>query len=182
MIKVTPFFHTKGLTTNYIVTDDDSRDAVLIDCTDVDMNMINFIEKGKYSLKGVFITHAHDNHACGLKKLMHIYTPAVYACLPSVQGIITESLYGNNHFECGSISASVIHIPGHSADSLVYVIDGHAFTGDVRPGSAGTIRNGKVLLKGIKEKLYALPDETVIYPAHGPVSTVEIEKRFKFLS
>ncbi|MGN0907444.1 MAG: MBL fold metallo-hydrolase [Bullifex sp.] len=175
---VTPFFHPKGMTTNYIVTDEESKNALLIDCTDVDMSMINFLERGKYTLQGVLITHAHDNHAGGLKKLMRVYSPSVYACLPAVQGMKTNCLYGIDSFDCSVFHISILHIPGHSADGLVYVVGSSAFTGDVRKGSGRTHRNDEMLINGIRDKLLSLPDDTVIYPGHGPVSTVAVEKRF----
>ena len=175
---VTPFFHPKGMTTNYILTDEGTKTALLIDCTDVDLSMIKFLEKGKYSLEGVLITHAHDNHSGGLKKLMRVYSPSIYACLPAVQGMKTICLYGKESFECSVFHISVLHIPGHSADSLVYVTEGCAFTGDVRKGGGKTHRNDEMLMNGIREKLLRLPDGTVLYPGHGPVSTVAVEKRF----
>ena len=79
MITVNPFFQSFGITNNYIVTDEESRDAILIDCTDVDMAMIDFIEDGKYRLQGVFLTHAHEHHVSGLLKLQQTATPDVFS-------------------------------------------------------------------------------------------------------
>ena len=180
MITVNPFFQSFGITNNYIVTDEESRDAILIDCTDVDMAMIDFIEDGKYRLQGVFLTHAHEHHVSGLLKLQRIYSVKVFSYLSSVRGVQTVSLAGQEWAMCGTLSVRVLHIPGHSPDSLVYLIGDNVFAGDVKPGAGRTLRHEKDLRIGIEEKIMSLPDETCIYPGHGPASTIALEKRFTF--
>ena len=76
-------------------------------------------------------------------------------------------------------------IPGHSPGSVVFVCDQFdpnlVFGGDVLfAGSIGRTDLGgdmPQLLRGIRAKLFSLPDNTVIYPGHGPATTVGAEKR-----
>jgi glyoxylase-like metal-dependent hydrolase (beta-lactamase superfamily II) len=87
--------------------------------------------------------------------------------------------------EAAGIALEVLDIPGHSPGHVVYLFRGEpnlVFGGDVLfregvgrfdfPGS-----NGKLLFQGIREKLFSLPADTVVYPGHGPVTTVGSEKQ-----
>jgi hydroxyacylglutathione hydrolase len=83
------------------------------------------------------------------------------------------------------IPLEVLHIPGHSPGHVVFVHRAepcHVFGGDVLfRGSIGRYDfpdgDGPLLLAGIREKLFPLPDDTVVYPGHGPVTTVGRERR-----
>jgi glyoxylase-like metal-dependent hydrolase (beta-lactamase superfamily II) len=87
--------------------------------------------------------------------------------------------------EAAGIRLEVLDVPGHSPGHVVYVYRDQpclVFGGDVLyrggigrydfPGS-----NGRLLLEGIRGKLFALPADTVVYPGHGPVTTIGKEKR-----
>jgi glyoxylase-like metal-dependent hydrolase (beta-lactamase superfamily II) len=88
--------------------------------------------------------------------------------------------------EHAGIRLEVLDVPGHSPGHIVFVFKADpplVFGGDVLfregigrydfPGS-----NGPLLLRGIREKLFTLPPETVVYPGHGPATTVGHEKRW----
>ncbi len=87
--------------------------------------------------------------------------------------------------EAAGIRLEVLDVPGHSPGHIVYVYR-HSpclvFGGDVLfRESIGRYDfpngNGRLLLEGIRTKLFALPPDTIIYPGHGPVTTIEHEKR-----
>jgi glyoxylase-like metal-dependent hydrolase (beta-lactamase superfamily II) len=88
--------------------------------------------------------------------------------------------------EAAGIRLEVLEIPGHSPGHVVYVYRDRpclVFGGDVlfRGGIGRTDfpgGSGPLLLQGIRTKLFALPGDTVVYPGHGPVTTVGQEKRF----
>ncbi len=77
----------------------------------------------------------------------------------------------------------VLHVPGHTTDSVAYYhkASGSLFVGDIIfAGSVGRsdfpLGNGLQLIEGIKTKIFTLPDEVIIYPGHGPVTSVGFEK------
>lgn len=83
----------------------------------------------------------------------------------------------------GSSSLEAIHVPGHSPGSLVFyaTADNCLFSGDVLfQGSIGRADlaggNFEELKKQIRDRLFTLPDETVVYPGHGASTTIGIEK------
>ncbi len=87
--------------------------------------------------------------------------------------------------DLAGLSFEVREIPGHSPGSVVFVCDQctppFVFGGDVLfAGSVGRTDlggNGPQLLAGIRAKLFNLPDETLVLPGHGPVTTIGAERR-----
>ncbi|MDP7239332.1 MAG: MBL fold metallo-hydrolase, partial [Candidatus Latescibacteria bacterium] len=91
----------------------------------------------------------------------------------------------NDTIDFGSISISVISTPGHSPGGVSFLITGapsHVFSGDTLfSGSIGRTDlpggDSNLLLQSIHEKLIVLDDTTIVYPGHGPASTIGTEKR-----
>ncbi|MCD6235934.1 MAG: MBL fold metallo-hydrolase, partial [Thaumarchaeota archaeon] len=82
----------------------------------------------------------------------------------------------------GRYSMRVIHTPGHTPGSVCFLVERYVFTGDTLfAGSIGRsdLSGGdfQQLLSSIKSKLMTLPDDFVIYPGHGPSSTIGVERR-----
>jgi glyoxylase-like metal-dependent hydrolase (beta-lactamase superfamily II) len=89
-----------------------------------------------------------------------------------------------DQLKLGGTTWEVLHTPGHSPGgiSLVHRASGTALVGDALfAGSVGRTdfpgSDGPTLVRSIRERLYRLPGETVIYPGHGPASTIERERR-----
>ena len=90
-----------------------------------------------------------------------------------------------NTVEAAGVALEVLDIPGHSPGHVVYVYRSApalVFGGDVLfRGSIGRTDfpggSHPQLIRGIREKLFTLPDDTVVYPGHGPVTKVGYEKR-----
>jgi len=82
----------------------------------------------------------------------------------------------------GNTTFDILHCPGHSPDSLCFYTDGILIGGDVIfKGSVGRTDlpggNPNELMKSIKEKILPLPNNTIIYPGHGPETFLEDEKK-----
>jgi glyoxylase-like metal-dependent hydrolase (beta-lactamase superfamily II) len=146
------------------------------------------------------LTHGHLDHRQGLNELMEMYPAPL--CYHEGEDEIREGAklrsaeFGLKWYEfpnadkflddgdtlpLGDIEIQVLHTPGHSPGGLTFLIEGAAFTGDClfAQGVGRTDFPGgdwDILMKSIKKKLYVLDDDTVIYPGHGPVSTIGVEK------
>ncbi len=131
----------------------------------------------------MLLTHRHPSHTQGLGVLKKIYNPVVYAGNPSmVDHTNVKPLQDKMIFNLSGISVEAIQIPGHTIDSYVFKIGNALFTGDVlhagRIGSTAGVLEKALLLKGIKNRLLTLDERFVIFPGHGTLSTIKIEKLF----
>lgn len=167
--------------------------------------MINFINKNNLKPVHVINTHLHLDHAVGNSFLTKEYDIPVNASKADellgerlqqqaymfgineqFKGVeITEYLQEGNVIKIGNGELKVINVPGHSKGSIALYDekDGFVIVGDALfQGSIGRtdLPGGDYdeLITSIKSKLLTLPDNTVVYPGHGPSTTIGDEKRY----
>lgn len=169
------------LTNCYLVVNEISKEALIIDPCKISNELIAQIERDNYNLVAVLITHKHTNHYRGLKTLQKIYDFSVYAADNEIASSMTI-LKDEGVKKIAGLNVEYFSLPGHSADSIVYKIGNVIFTGDVifagTIGSSSCSYTKKHLCNGIKSKILSLNDDTVIMPGHGPMTSVGIEKEF----
>ncbi len=181
----------------YIVGCGSSLEAVIIDPGAEGNRIKSLLEK--HSLKGKYIinTHGHGDHigannALGLPVLIHkldagFLTDPVKNLSASFFLNISSPraarlLEDADVIEFGRLSLSVIHTPGHTPGSISLKMENAVFTGDTLfcGGVGRTDLPGgdeDKLLKSIDERLLVLDDDTIVYPGHGPDTTIGEEKR-----
>ena len=177
------YFHlnVETFSNSYLVVNEASREAVIIDPCKITKEIINQLEDGGYRLKAALVTHKHESHISGLSTLQKIYDIDIYAADAEVCGE-ENLLKGDGEIKIAGLSISHYSVPGHSADSIVYKIGNALFTGDVI--SAGLIGSSSCnythtrLTSGIKSKLFTMADANLIFPGHGPLSSIGAEKIF----
>ena len=181
------FFHycPHGFSNCYIAgTDPDaaSREAIIIDPGIMDAELLNFIEKNEYKLRGVLITHDHSHHVRGLRTLKKIYNTDIYAVNPEIRNHRTILVRYGDRVSIGAFQVQVISITGHSADSAVYKLDHLLFTGDALSagmvGSTDSSYAAATQLSALRSRLLSLPGDYTVLPGHGPPSSLEAERRF----
>lgn len=169
------------LTNCYLVVNEDTKKALIIDPCKISNILIQQIEEGGYDLCAVLVTHKHENHYRGLKTLRKIYDFPVFAA-DNELSTDKNVLKGEGIKNIGGLNVEYFSIPGHSSDSIVYKIGSVLFTGDVifagTVGFSSCAFTKKYLCNGIKSKLFAMNDDTVIMPGHGPLTSVGAEKQF----
>jgi hydroxyacylglutathione hydrolase len=160
----------------------DAKDALVIDPGCMDEKLLSFIEDNDYAVRGILITHDHQNHVHGLKTMKRIYNVPVYAADPSVCEERANIIHDNQILTLGQFKIEVFSVPGHSSDSVVFRIDKMLFTGDaLSAGLIGTTASeyGRAILSdSLKKKILSLPGNYVVLPGHGPPSNLEAERRF----
>lgn len=183
---------------NYLIIDEESKEAVLIDCSDADENILLELKKHSANLKYILLTHGHFDHITGLegfsdnvKVLMHradmdwvndinTYLPMVG--MPSMKvPKIDDYLNDGDYIKLGEHLIKVIHTPGHTQGGVCFYLDGKLFSGDtIFKESVGRcdLPGGdfEQIIESIQERIFTLPDETEIYPGHGSKTNVAWEK------
>jgi hydroxyacylglutathione hydrolase len=175
-------FSAPGFSNAYLLGPDGGGDAVLVDPGEFDAAMLVAIEGNRLRVRWVLVTHAHEAHLKGIRGLRRVYELEVWCNQPSVLDFPAHHLHDGDHLALGSFAVEVLEVPGHTLDSLCYRVSGCVFTGDtLYAGSIGRTRDGYargLLLEGIRRKLLTLPDSTLVFPGHGPPSTIGVERRF----
>lgn len=166
----------------YLVWDPASREAVTFDTGADCSDMLQRIEKENLSVRLILLTHAHPDHVADLRRLRKATGASVYISeLEAEEG--AEAIAEGKRFQAGSLEIEVRLTSGHSPGGMTYVITGLsrpiAIVGDSL--FAGSMGGGNVsyddALRNNREKILTLPDQTIICPGHGPLTTVAKEKR-----
>jgi glyoxylase-like metal-dependent hydrolase (beta-lactamase superfamily II) len=184
----------------FLVADPRTREAVAVDPGEAaDLFLARLSTEG-WTLRGIWLTHAHLDHVAGVAAVrtatgapvwLHPGDRRLYDHAPSQAmafGLRLDPLpppdrefAAGEPARVGGLSFDVLHTPGHSPGSVSLAGHGVVFVGDVLfAGSVGRTDlpggDAKTLLASIREKLYALPDDTVVYAGHGPATTIGAEK------
>jgi glyoxylase-like metal-dependent hydrolase (beta-lactamase superfamily II) len=171
-----------GFSNSYLLGPRAGGDALLVDPGEFGTAMLQAIESNSLRLRWILVTHAHRAHVGGIRGLLRVYDAVIYCNQPSVLEEPARHVQDGDRLELGAIAVEVIELPGHSIDSLCFRVGGMLFTGDaLSAGGIGRTRdaNARSLLQtGIRRRVLGLPDDTLLFPGHGPPSRVGIERRF----
>lgn len=168
---------------SYVVWDKATGEAVCFDSGSDAAPMIAHIRDNKLKLTRVLLTHSHVDHIADLPKLKQAFGDIPVHLHKNETHEGAKGFEEGETFQCGSLKIETRLTTGHSPGGVTYVVSGLsrpvAIVGDALfAGSAGGIRNDYTgSLRLIREKILTLPDETVVCPGHGPMTTVGEEKR-----
>jgi hydroxyacylglutathione hydrolase len=185
-----------------VIGDETSRDAMVIDPGDDIEDVLELIQKHNLKVKQIVITHAHIDHVGGAMKL-RAATGAPILLNQNDQTLlkmldvqaawigvddpgkveIDRSIAEGDKVQAGPLVADVIHTPGHTEGSvcLYFSADKKLIAGDTLfAGSIGRTDlpggSSQKIIQSLHDKVLALPDETLVVPGHGPLTTIGEER------
>jgi hydroxyacylglutathione hydrolase len=190
----------------YVVYDDEGA-CMIVDpgCYDPSeqQELADYIKKNNLSVQLLVNTHGHIDHVLGnyfVKEIYKVPFEIFHLDLPTLQSVAAyASNYGFNKYApatpdrllklddkivVGTMEFDILFVPGHAPGHIAFVNTEEkiCLSGDVLfrnsigrsdlPGG-----NYDTLIKSIHEQLFALPDDTVVFPGHGPTTTIKFEKK-----
>ena len=116
------YFHLNlgGFSNCYIVVNEKTSEAIIIDPGKITEEIISRIEDNHLKLVAVLITHNHGSHAGGLHTLRKIYSPKILAADWEVAGENTTVISGDGNTRLAKMIVRYMSVPGHTSDSVVY--------------------------------------------------------------
>lgn len=201
-MKVQLFVENAIQTNCWVVIDEDSKEAIIIDLGGGYRDIKKYIDNQNAKLKFVICTHGHFDHIMGIpemqqtepnipvymskkdenmtseinKMLQMFGIPGNY---PPVK--VSEFIDENSKLSIGSHNIEIIETPGHTQGGLCFKIGNLLFSGDSlfnkeigRCDLPGG--NFNSLISALKTKIITLPEDTEVFPGHGSTTTIKEEK------
>lgn len=185
-----------------VIGDEQTREAMVIDPGDDIDNVLDIVRQHGLTVKQIVITHAHIDHVGGATKLKQatgasillnqndyallkmLDVQAAWIGMQSPGAVAVDSSIGTgDKVAAGNIVADVLHTPGHTEGSicLYFESDKKLVAGDTLfAGSIGRtdLPGGsyKKIMQSLQGPVLALPDETIVVPGHGPLTTIGEER------
>ncbi len=194
-LEIEPF-----MTNCYIVGSEATKEGMIIDPGADARRILNTVKDLGLSIKLIVLTHGHIDHIGAVKEVKEATGAEVAIHADDADRLQGESsstlfaipkpapvspdrlLHGGDSLDIGDLRFLVLHTPGHSAGGICLLGHGVVFCGDTlfnygigRTDFPGGSYNQ--LMNSIYTKLMILPDSTVVYPGHGPETTIGTERR-----
>lgn len=195
-------FYTGPLSVNcYIVTDEATKKAFMVDPGGNNAEMVNFIKGNTLDLEYIVLTHGHGDHIGGVPDMKKEFpTAKLVACvheralLEDADRNMSTLVYGypvaftadryvadGETMKVGELELKFLHTPGHTPGGMCILAGDVLFSGDTLfhqsigrtdfPGSSY-----QDIVKSITQKLFTLPDDTKVMPGHMDSTTIGFEK------
>lgn len=168
----------------YLIADEVTKQAVVIDPSYSPDMIVDFARKQGYTIHYIFNTHGHYDHTNGNTEIKRLTgkTPLLFGNTDPQTGIVVVD---GATFPFGKLRVTVIHTPGHTKDSICLHIGDAVFTGDTlfvgKVGGTDLGKQAKTEYHALHQKLMTLPDETRVFPGHNygvaPESTIAHERK-----
>ena len=178
--KVKRFLTSVNASNCYLCWCPQTRHGAIVDPSEFTDEMRSVIDEEGISLKAIYLTHSHYDHNAAVGELKSEFGLPIAAAAGEYPGEARAS--DGEILSLGNLELHVAAIPGHTGDSIAFLAEGAAFVGDALFAAAvgGTTnrRHFEQETSGVREKLFDLPPGTILYPGHGPATTVAIESAY----
>jgi len=153
----------------YLVADEKTKEAVIIDPGDEAEKILNVIKKENFKPKFILLTHTHPDHIGALEDLKEKLDIEVL------------KVKDGDKFQIGNLEVRTIGTPGHTSESICFVIDSNIFSGDTlfKNGIGRTDLEGGDFdqIQNSLKLLMEFPNHFKVFPGHGPETTIGEERK-----
>ena len=166
----------------YILSDDKTREALLIDAANEAPRILKELDGLRVS--HILTTHGHQDHVQALKSVRD-QTQARFSCHELDESMMPlaadHRVTDGEPFRFGEHELVALHTPGHTPGSVCFLIEDQLFSGDTLfPGGPGNTANPNAsfpaIIESIKGRLFTLPDDVKVLPGHGKPTTIGRER------
>jgi glyoxylase-like metal-dependent hydrolase (beta-lactamase superfamily II) len=166
----------------YLIADRDAGEAVIVDMPSGSRALLDSI--GDLKINAIVLTHTHPDHWADYDLVKNVTGASVWChpaevIMPAAR--IDRPLSDRDEIAVGSGVIRALHTPGHTPGSTCYLTGRILFSGDVLfpggPGRTQTPADLQQSIKSITERLYDLPDDTLVLPGHGDDTSIADSKR-----
>lgn len=187
----------------YIIGDEKTKEAAVVDPGAEGRRILGRLEKLGLKCKYIILTHGHVDHVGALNEVREATAADVLIHKEDAGMLISPAqnlslfmgsvlkfkeaerlLEDRDKIQVGDVIMEVLHTPGHTPGGICLVVPGEGIiTGDTLfAGSVGRSDfpggSHDVLINSVKTRLLVFPDDTMVYPGHGPASTIGSEKKY----
>ena len=169
---VRQLFDAQTFTFTYIVADNFGSEAIIIDPVDSKVEQyMKLLKELNLKLKYVFDTHVHADHITAAGKLRELTDCITLLGAGTNAKCVSKVVKDNKKIQVGTLEFTVLETPGHTQDSYCLYTPTMVFTGDtlfVRGTGRTDFQAGNPVdqYNSIVNKLFSLPEETLVYPGH----------------
>jgi hydroxyacylglutathione hydrolase len=180
--------HDPHPSNGYLFFLQDGKTAALVDPAGYPKTLLNAVNEGPFTLRYILITHKHADHCDATADVARAFPDAQIvmhrADVGAIGSLAPRAIPINDGDELGfgeDASIRMLHTPGHTDGSSCFLFRSTVFSGDTLfAGSVGGIfadvSTYRDLIDSVRFKLFALDDDTVVMPGHGPPTTIGEEK------
>lgn len=205
-MKIKLFVENQIQTNCWVLIEEDSNDAVIIDLGGGYKKILEYLKEENTNLKYILCTHGHFDHIMGIAEMQkdNIFIPVYmsqkdYHMTSKINSMLQMfGMTGNypqikidkfidetTELKIGEKTVKIIETPGHSQGGLCFYTEDKLFCGDsifCKEIGRCDLEGGDydTLINSLKTKVMTLPDDTTLYPGHGPSTSIAYEKKYNY--